>query len=499
MDASIHYNNSASREQKIIDWRHWPKHRAPAPDQESRPWRQWPEDFLASQPHEFPIVPEDPSSHAVLEDEALVAWGLANCDDNQGYTTLDVCSVEAGQVEWYRNVDDEKLKILVDQCSDSDDGSQSAFRVFFINTTASETSWLPGNFSMRPSMLQALLKIGLSKVVLSEIFTFEGSFAKMGPHVFESRNTDDSLSRFEMCYRSQSGWSNGVLYIQSIRTATQTIYFCINYPTYAMDRLIISLNFSPNVIHQDLYLDTLAAVDSCRQWREIIGLRRHKLLRHETKYADDTMDHLTLTRNLHRLARDWNTLNQDCVDYVLTLDFLQRAYKKYRKALERSTWTAERNSNTEEYLNMLKCQGENCVRWTSVYRERTNIRINLLFHLANQHEARTSKQIAISTAKVAEQTQRDSSSMITMAAVTMFFLPGTFISAILSTTFFEYGKETLDVSRKWWILPATTIPTTITVFAVWLAWRWWRLRAQRTEMEKYDVGDVVEEIMVRGK
>jgi type VI protein secretion system component VasK len=76
--------------------------------------------------------------------------------------------------------------------------------------------------------------------------------------------------------------------------------------------------------------------------------------------------------------------------------------------------------------------------------------------------------------------------MITIAAVTMFFLPGTFISAILSTTFFDYGEEKLSVSKAWWVLPASTIPTTIGVFAVWLAWRWWRLKKQEDEIKHGD-------------
>lgn len=100
-----------------------------------------------------------------------------------------------------------------------------------------------------------------------------------------------------------------------------------------------------------------------------------------------------------------------------------------------------------------------------------------------------SADIAFSTAKVAKLTQRDSSSMITMAAVTMFFLPGTFISAILSTTFFDYGEETLSVSDKWWILPAATIPTTIAVLAVWMAWRSWRIRKYSEKIETNDDGD----------
>ncbi|KAL5383394.1 hypothetical protein PMIN03_001941 [Paraphaeosphaeria minitans] len=150
-----------------------------------------------------------------------------------------------------------------------------------------------------------------------------------------------------------------------------------------------------------------------------------------------------------------------------------------------------------ETFEVLKSQCDNHYRWTQVYKERTNIRINLLFQHSAQRESRTSTQIAASSAIIAEQTQRDSASMITMAAVTMIFLPGTFISAILSTTFFDYGDDGLSVSRKWWILPASTIPTTVGVLAVWLAWRWWRIQKQSAEMQrksKRDTSFLVDEV-----
>jgi hypothetical protein len=155
-----------------------------------------------------------------------------------------------------------------------------------------------------------------------------------------------------------------------------------------------------------------------------------------------------------------------------------------------------------EVFESLRSACDNCTRWTSVYGERTNIRINLvrdslvfscsltlymkLFHLAAQGESRTSTQIAASTAKVAEQTQRDSASMITIAAVTMFFLPGTFICAVLSTTFFDFGENDIVVSKKWWVLPASMFPLTVGVFAVWVGWRWWKIRRQQRHSSMVD-------------
>ena len=57
------------------------------------------------------------------------------------------------------------------------------------------------------------------------------------------------------------------------------------------------------------------------------------------------------------------------------------------------------------------------------------------FNIASQNDNRTnidiaatSKQIAEDSRRIAEEAKKDSSSMITIAAVTMLFLPGTFVS-----------------------------------------------------------------------
>ncbi len=70
-------------------------------------------------------------------------------------------------------------------------------------------------------------------------------------------------------------------------------------------------------------------------------------------------------------------------------------------------------------------------RWVSNYATRTNIRVNLFFNLANQGDSRINIEIARTSKAIAAETKRDSSSMITIAAVTMFFLPGTFVSVRL--------------------------------------------------------------------
>jgi DNA-binding IclR family transcriptional regulator len=74
-----------------------------------------------------------------------------------------------------------------------------------------------------------------------------------------------------------------------------------------------------------------------------------------------------------------------------------------------------------------------------------------LFHLANQAESRANvrlaaqnQEIAELTAELAQRTQRDSAAMITIAAVTMFFLPGTFVA--VCTSIFVISATQLSVN-----------------------------------------------------
>ena len=162
----------------------------------------------------------------------------------------------------------------------------------------------------------------------------------------------------------------------------------------------------------------------------------------------------------------------------------------------------------EHSLVYLLAQTRTQMRWVGTYIEHTQIVVDLLFNL--------------DTAAIAEATQQDSSSMITyvcpfelcryvcqliavrcrMAAVTMFFLPGTFVSvsparaqgmhtvanhitpcfqALFSMVFFNTDSSNtgLLVNSQLWLFFVITIPLTATVFITWQLWRRWRVESQR--------------------
>lgn len=73
---------------------------------------------------------------------------------------------------------------------------------------------------------------------------------------------------------------------------------------------------------------------------------------------------------------------------------------------------------------------------------------------------------------IASASKHDSSSMKALAAVTVVFLPGTFISSLFSTTMFDWQAEadSLVLNRRFWIYWAITVPLTLATILVWLGW-----------------------------
>ena len=195
--------------------------------------------------------------------------------------------------------------------------------------------------------------------------------------------------------------------------------------------------------------------------------------------------------NLHQLSRTWHILHENLIDHEEVLTFVLGVHRNH---IEHRN--ASKNANAManyEAIEFLLSRNQIWRRWASNYTIRTQIRINLFFNLASQYDNRTNIEIASNSKKIAEATLKDSSSMITIAAMTMLFLPGTFVSvsvflstsslafltrakAIFSMTFFSSsadasGKPTLTVLPEWWYFPVATIPLTILVFGCWRLWQ----------------------------
>ena len=185
-------------------------------------------------------------------------------------------------------------------------------------------------------------------------------------------------------------------------------------------------------------------------------------------------------QNLHQLSQSWHVLYENLNDNEEALAFVLEIHKQCSGPPWAQTSSFYQESNYEA-MQFLLTRNTNWKRWVGNYNIRTQIRINLYFNLASQGDNRTNIEIADTSKEIARATLRDSSSMITIATMTMLFLPGTFVSAILSMAFFNNGTDTsgqptLTVLPQWWIFPVITIPLTLLVFGLWRIWQQKRLK-----------------------
>ena len=77
--------------------------------------------------------------------------------------------------------------------------------------------------------------------------------------------------------------------------------------------------------------------------------------------------------------------------------------------------------------------------------------------------------------------------MKTLAAVTVIFLPGTFVAALFSMPLFQWDTQTVGssvVSRQFWIYWAVTGPLTVVTLALWFVWMRWQTRRRRAREQE---------------
>lgn len=83
--------------------------------------------------------------------------------------------------------------------------------------------------------------------------------------------------------------------------------------------------------------------------------------------------------------------------------------------------------------------------------------IDQSFNLVTQHDSRVML--------------RDSSSMKTIAFVTLFFLPASTIAAVFGTQFFQMNDANrMTVSKDFWWLWVIAAPVTLATWAIWRVW-----------------------------
>ncbi|KAL8933822.1 MAG: hypothetical protein Q9216_006197 [Gyalolechia sp. 2 TL-2023] len=118
-------------------------------------------------------------------------------------------------------------------------------------------------------------------------------------------------------------------------------------------------------------------------------------------------------------------------------------------------------------------------------RNRIRIQLSVVANLIAQNDSRTNIAIAEASRRIAFETKRDSDAMKTIAALTMVYLPATFVATLFGMVFFStesISASGFQVNPLWWIYLVVTIPLTMLTVGVWLGWlRWVRRRRVQDE------------------
>ncbi|KAL2054975.1 hypothetical protein ABVK25_004797 [Lepraria finkii] len=411
-----------------------------------------------------------------------------NWPPQQAQTQIDVLDLayhidnQRRSVEWEQQIDDNSiLKYLSYNASDN-----PTLRVFFMTSrleplVSRMSGWTTGDLNVQRQTFELLCTYFQISPPFLEGILRPSPWAKAGHASFTHRDAAQIPQRIEGYYQYLNGWDAGpsnVWFSYDVNTGSST-YLLFDCPIHSKDRIL-------RRAHEDVFailshpfaIDMLIAEECCYSWESLASRFREELLHWENNGGEGIPLHSIIhtphgTQRLHSLSRSFQTIIADLYDLDERLDFLIQTSKTYG-SLAKSKMPLT-DSATETIIFF---KSRNCIwkRWVENYNERTRLMMNLFFSIASQVDHRTNLQIAELTSKLSMEAKRDSSSMITIAAVTMVFLPGTFISAIFSMVFFNTatdnnGKATLIVSPQWWYFPTITIPLTIIVFIVW---QWWR-------------------------
>ncbi|OTB10370.1 glycoside hydrolase family 31 protein [Daldinia sp. EC12] len=175
-----------------------------------------------------------------------------------------------------------------------------------------------------------------------------------------------------------------------------------------------------------------------------------------TVYIKDVGEVLNHIANNERHFRLIDVVLDFVLDSALTTDAAIEN-ESTRRLVAAIPLLRRRMHASQEYLKYLK--------------ERAERLSTVLFALLTHKDSATHAELADASRRIAEAARRDSSSMRTVAIMTMAFLPATFFAALFALPSLDWHAESaLGVVQNpgFWVYWAFTLPSTAIVFGLWL-------------------------------
>ncbi|KAK2752924.1 hypothetical protein CKAH01_06165 [Colletotrichum kahawae] len=217
---------------------------------------------------------------------------------------------------------------------------------------------------------------------------------------------------------------------------------CIDTPPELEDRMIESLESSGSLEFQDPFamlgplLDEILKISDQYTWRMSKEIREHEKSRSKRPSFDDLND-------LRRHARHLEEVQE------VSVETLERLASRQEDNFKRLKLKEDYQSEATEYLQFQLQIMKSLRRRSQANSERLDGEMNCAYNVIANTDSQIMKSITL---------------------LTMIFLPATFISALFSTTFFDFDEYGWNFSTRFWIYWVVTVPLTLCVLAVWGLW-----------------------------
>ncbi|RHZ50186.1 hypothetical protein CDV55_102486 [Aspergillus turcosus] len=251
-------------------------------------------------------------------------------------------------------------------------------------------------------------------------------------------------------------WIQTAVFVQWHPQADRQLVFFLNLPP-SVAKYLAEHRPSPNQRGNPYVWHTLFAQGVVEEYDKSIWSLRH-IIRPIEKARNERHPPPINFPNLHDIARHIFHANETLEVARHTLQSLIDEQARFRAAHEalinrygnRGVWI-----HAEQRAHFVAKQLHSLMTRSQSLSERLRNEINLAFNLVSQ---------------------KDSSMMKTVAIVSMVYLPGTFISGLFGTNFFNLsendGSQLWIMSDNFWLYWAITLPLTLATVLVWASWHY---------------------------
>ncbi|KAI1459729.1 hypothetical protein F4805DRAFT_51584 [Annulohypoxylon moriforme] len=231
-------------------------------------------------------------------------------------------------------------------------------------------------------------------------------------------------------------------------------------------------------IHSPSLLAYVAALSVCCTFDGEISYRAHvvRLIERQTGYSthsssiEERIGMESLTVSIKEVGEVLNHIANKVRHFRLVEGILDFIVENAVLEIDSEGRVGEENSTRKlvEAIPLLRKRMHASQEYLKYLKERAERLSTVLFALLTHEDSAIHAELADASRKIAEASKRDSSSMKTVAIMTMAFLPATFFAALFSVPSLDWHGDDSVIQPKFWIYWAFTLPATALVFGLWI-------------------------------